>query len=177
MNNQKKLSLKRFLYRAYLIFDLIVFPAFVLGFISCFDGVWGEWFNYYMLTVTLYLCINSILGIVLCKKKFCTEESSSFSKNWMAGMYIANTLGVFSLFMPVCQLIDTLNRKMFDYALGEFAISFAILLMLVGQPKWQRAVVYNAGTPKFFKMCISIANPIRALFQMIMLFAITVPVI
>ncbi|WP_191017977.1 hypothetical protein, partial [Treponema zioleckii] len=110
-----ELHSKSFLYRVYLIFDLIVFPACVFAFVHSFYVFWGDWFNYFMLATTLYLCINSIVGIVLCKKKKCADESVCFSKNWMAGIYIANTLGVFSLFMPVCQFLGCLDGKMFDY--------------------------------------------------------------
>lgn len=169
------MSTKAFLHRAYLIFDLTVYPACIFVFIRFFYGGFAERFHYFMIAATSYLCVNSVAGIVLCKKKRGADEKPVFSKNWMIGIYIANAIGVFSLFMPVCQFADCLERKMFDYAFFFLIINIAIVLILIGQPKWQRAVVYNALTPKFFRICFSIANPIRALIQMLLLFAMTVP--
>lgn len=165
---------KTFLYRAYLIFDLVVFPACFLLSVLQFDSAF---YNYLMITATLYLCINSIAGIALCKKRICAEEKTGFSQNWLLGIYLANTIGVFSLFMPICQFADCLERNMFYDAFLFLMIIIAILIILIGQTKWQRTLVYNASTPKFFKISISIANPLRALFLMLMLFAMTVPVI
>ena len=129
----------------------------------------------YIFCTSIYLAINSIVGMISDKKHKSELKELSVSKNWLIPMYLENIFLIFALVATIMFTVDSFVRFSNDIisCLLFLLSSIIILILILGQIAWERAVI-RSSVAKPIKYYACLANPLRiALFEFIFIASMT----
>ncbi|WP_027728340.1 hypothetical protein [Treponema sp. C6A8] len=156
----------KFLLTFYWIFDLCLSLAPIVLF-YCFRhsvNLYVILINY-IFASSIYLAINSLVGMICDKKHKNQLEELPISKNWLLPMYLENIFLFFALIVTIGFTVDSFVRFSNDIiSCLLFLLSSIIILILVfGQLAWERTVI-RSPVIKLIKYYACLANPLRIAF-------------